>query len=91
MKAVTYPELERLTDVIVFSTKGDQSKVSLLSGGDYDGDHVSSVPASINARYGFVGMRRLYSLLSLLILALQKLQMASRRDFSSRTLERCVT
>lgn len=34
------PQLRDLSDVIVFSTKGAQSKVSLLSGGDFDGDKV---------------------------------------------------
>jgi RNA-dependent RNA polymerase len=44
VKAVDKKELAHLTDVIVFSTKGNRSKVSLLSGGDYDGDTVSSFP-----------------------------------------------
>lgn len=34
------PRLRHLTDVIVFSRKGLRSQVSLLSGGDYDGDTV---------------------------------------------------
>ena len=34
------PRLSHLTDVIVFSRKGLRSQVSLLSGGDYDGDTV---------------------------------------------------
>jgi len=40
VKAVDVPQLRHLSDVIVFSTKGLQSKVSLLSGGDYDGDTI---------------------------------------------------
>jgi len=37
---VDEPRLRYLTDVIVFSRKGLRSQVSLLSGGDYDGDTV---------------------------------------------------
>ena len=40
LRAVNAPRLSHLTDVIVFSGKGLKSKVSLLSGGDYDGDMV---------------------------------------------------
>lgn len=40
VKAVVHPQLEQLTDVIVFSSKGLKSKVSLLAGGDFDGDLV---------------------------------------------------
>jgi hypothetical protein len=34
------PTLRELQDVIVFSTQGERSLASLLSGGDYDGDKV---------------------------------------------------
>ena len=37
-KAVFRPELSKLTDVIVFSTKGAEPLAGKLSGGDYDGD-----------------------------------------------------
>lgn len=40
--AVDNRKLRELKDVIVFSTKGDKSLASLLSGGDYDGDKVCS-------------------------------------------------
>lgn len=40
MKAVDYPELHQWVDIIVFSTKGPRSPMSLLGGGDYDGDTV---------------------------------------------------
>ncbi|KAJ7631701.1 RNA dependent RNA polymerase-domain-containing protein [Mycena polygramma] len=38
--AVNYPELYNWPDVIIASTAGKQSLLSLLSGGDYDGDTV---------------------------------------------------
>ena len=38
VKAVRKLELIDLKDVVVFSTKGDRSLASMLSGGDYDGD-----------------------------------------------------
>ncbi|KAL5624132.1 hypothetical protein BROUX41_004192 [Berkeleyomyces rouxiae] len=38
VKAVFRPELRHLTDVVVFSAKGDRPLADLLSGGDYDGD-----------------------------------------------------
>lgn len=38
VKAVFKPELADLTDVIVFSSKGDTPLADKLSGGDYDGD-----------------------------------------------------
>lgn len=38
--AVDHPALRESTDVVIFSTKGDRSPLSLLSGGDYDGDTV---------------------------------------------------
>ncbi|KAJ7045206.1 RNA dependent RNA polymerase-domain-containing protein [Mycena alexandri] len=38
--AVNIPELENWPDVIIASTLGQQSLLSLLSGGDYDGDTV---------------------------------------------------
>lgn len=60
MRAVVHPQLEQLTDVIVFSTKGLQSKVSLLSGGDYDGDTVyCKVGLFLTCRCGFAGMKPL--------------------------------
>lgn len=34
------PELRDWTDVVIFSTKGARSALSLLGGGDYDGDTV---------------------------------------------------
>ncbi|KIM46105.1 hypothetical protein M413DRAFT_16853 [Hebeloma cylindrosporum] len=37
-KSVDIPELHHLTDVIVFSTKGNRRAADFLSGGDYDGD-----------------------------------------------------
>lgn len=37
VRAVYKPELETFYDVIVCSTKGKQSLLSKLSGGDYDG------------------------------------------------------
>ena len=43
VRAVDAPRLSHLTDVIVFSGKGLRSKLSLLSGGDYDGDMVTLV------------------------------------------------
>jgi RNA-dependent RNA polymerase len=58
MRAVVLPQLEHLTDVIVFSTKGMQSKVSFLSGGDYDGDLVYLWINALTCRFGFAGMRR---------------------------------
>nr|GAT59926.1 predicted protein [Mycena chlorophos] len=36
--AVDKPELRFLTDVVVFSTKGDRRPADFLGGGDYDGD-----------------------------------------------------
>ncbi|KAJ4169693.1 hypothetical protein NW754_005841 [Fusarium falciforme] len=38
VKAVFRPNLKRLKDVIVFSSKGKSPLADLLSGGDYDGD-----------------------------------------------------
>jgi hypothetical protein len=38
VKAVFKPELRHLKDVILFSSLGDESLASKLSGGDYDGD-----------------------------------------------------
>ncbi|KAM0224801.1 hypothetical protein ACHAQD_001596 [Fusarium lateritium] len=38
VKAVFQPNLKRLKDVIVFSSKGKYPLADLLSGGDYDGD-----------------------------------------------------
>ena len=38
VKAVFKPELADLTDIIIFSTKGDVPLADKLSGGDYDGD-----------------------------------------------------
>ena len=49
MQAVVYPQLEQLTDVIVFSTKGLKSKVALLAGGDFDGDLVHAHSDSADA------------------------------------------
>jgi len=40
VRAVNAPRSSNLTDVIVFSGKGSQSKVSVLSGGEYDGNTV---------------------------------------------------
>lgn len=42
VKAVDRPELRIYTDVIVFPTKGQRSLASMLAGGDYDGDIVST-------------------------------------------------
>lgn len=42
VKAVDRPELRIYTDVIIFPTKGQRSLASMLAGGDYDGDIVSS-------------------------------------------------
>ncbi|RGP77965.1 hypothetical protein FLONG3_3922 [Fusarium longipes] len=38
VKAVFKPELRHLKDIILFSSLGDESLASKLSGGDYDGD-----------------------------------------------------
>ncbi|KAI9824536.1 MAG: hypothetical protein M1826_007326 [Phylliscum demangeonii] len=40
VRAVLSPQLSRLKDVIVFSTRGSVSLASKLAGGDYDGDMV---------------------------------------------------
>ena len=56
MKAVDCPQLSQLTDVIVFSTKGPRSILSMLSGGDYDGDLVFGFEDFSESRSGHVGM-----------------------------------
>ncbi|UKZ77085.1 hypothetical protein TrVFT333_004803 [Trichoderma virens FT-333] len=38
VRVVSRPELRKLKDVIIFSTKGDKPLADMLSGGDYDGD-----------------------------------------------------
>jgi hypothetical protein len=40
LEAVDHPELRHLEDVVIFSTQGKRSKMSLLAGGDFDGDMV---------------------------------------------------
>jgi hypothetical protein len=55
VKAVDKKELAHLTDVIVFSTKGNRSKVSLLSGGDYDGDTVFLLQICANIDLDLLG------------------------------------
>lgn len=44
VKAVFKPELAQLQNVIVFSAKGQTPLADKLSGGDYDGDQVSTAP-----------------------------------------------
>ncbi|MCJ1401803.1 hypothetical protein MMC11_005020 [Xylographa trunciseda] len=39
VRAIFKPELSDYKDVIIFSSRGDSSLASKLSGGDYDGDH----------------------------------------------------
>ncbi|PHH88842.1 hypothetical protein CDD83_6984 [Cordyceps sp. RAO-2017] len=38
VRAMSYPRLRKLKDVVIFSTKGRTPLADLLSGGDYDGD-----------------------------------------------------
>ncbi|KAF8320916.1 hypothetical protein DL93DRAFT_2224612 [Clavulina sp. PMI_390] len=49
--AVDCPELREWPDVVLFSTKGARSPLSLLGGGDYDGDTVVVIfePEIVNA------------------------------------------
>lgn len=51
VRAVYRPELKHLKDVVVFSTQGDISLATLLSGGDFDGDQawVCWEPALVDA------------------------------------------
>ena len=50
-QAVDRSELREWTDVVIFSTKGARSPLSLLGGGDYDGDTVVVIwdPAIVNS------------------------------------------
>ena len=50
-RAVDRSELREWADVIIFSTKGARSPLSLLGGGDYDGDTVIIIwdPAIVNS------------------------------------------